>query len=240
MNTPVSKSMAAPQTVPVLEAALETRAASATQETAPAIDIALALEPAPVAIEAAPAPDTAPATPAAPETASALEMVFEIAPTTPAPETAPVTVVLSDEVIYRRVENKPEQWKVADTGEVFVTSSAFFDKKCQPSVDRALMCQATQTQQHPDNGVVCLRVGEVREIHEVFRNDPKGRPLVSYSVDVHHRPEPNNDAHAQVETTPDIPLRPTDVFRRLRHALAKLATDWKILPQAVRARQQIE
>lgn len=79
--------------------------------------------------------------------------------------------------------------------------------------------------------------GEVRQISRQGLNpnrhddEPK---LVTYNVDVIHRPNVDNPAHTQVEPSPLY--KTANVFKKIREALALLAAKrpWLIEPEEIR------
>ena len=148
----------------------------------------------------------------------------------------PDTPVSNDEVLYRRVPNRPENLK-SENGICTVGASAFNSPDRRPSVNRACHWpdpKKTQTEQ--SDGVLSLLAVEIREIGSVAL----GAPAVgSFKVLVEPRPiyannpegEPENLSHAQIETEP--PMESQSRFRKLKEALAQLANrrPWLIEPK---------
>lgn len=146
-----------------------------------------------------------------------------------------VTYVEDDETLYRRVVYKPDNWHIDEVGELRVTQSAFSDPQNKPSVDRANLCgdNPQWTQQGDDrNGVVSLLTQEARAIADIVTNS---QPPQLHQIDVIHRPEETNYAHAQIEADPAIASKGT--FKRFRVSLAFLANNrgWLIKPIDFRA-----
>lgn len=143
--------------------------------------------------------------------------------------------VADDEFLYRcvfyRTSDGTKTYKV-ESGQVYVSISAFRDSSLAPSVDRAILCEynPTYTQKNLEDGVVSLICQDVRLIDSVVQKDSKGKEEFTYKIDVLPRRLPNNDAHAQIEPTPTY--RSKSVFRKLLERLAFLANqrEWEILP----------
>ena len=141
-----------------------------------------------------------------------------------------ITIVEDDETLYRRVVYKPDNWHVDEIGELRVTQSAFSDPQNKPSVDRAKLCdnKPAWTQQGDDrNGVVSFLTIEVRSLADIVTNS---QPPQVHQINVIHRPEQDNYAHAQIEADPAIASKGT--FKRFRASLAFLANKrgWLIKP----------
>jgi hypothetical protein len=149
------------------------------------------------------------------------------------------TLVDDLEHLYRRVESGRNYCKKENDG-WRISSSAFDDRHLKPSVDRASLRDndPVKTQIDRQDGVALLIASEVRQISKQGL-DPEpqegGSKLVTYHVDVLHRPEPENPAHSQVEPTP--PYKTPSVFKRIREALARLAAKrpWLIEPEEIRS-----
>ena len=69
---------------------------------------------------------------------------------------------------------------------------------------------------------------------DVAQNDSKGKEKFKYKIDVVPRPLPDNEAHAQIEPSPEYETK--SVFRRLRERLAIIASEqeWEIPPVDLR------
>jgi hypothetical protein len=140
------------------------------------------------------------------------------------------TYVENNELLFRRIVYKAENWHVDESGGLRVTQTAFSDPQNRPSVDRTNLCDHNPhwTQQGDDrNGVVSLLTLEVRALADIVTNS---QPPQSHHIDVVHRPEPDNFAHAQIEADPAIASKGT--FKRFRVSLAILANTrgWLIRP----------
>jgi hypothetical protein len=141
--------------------------------------------------------------------------------------------------LYRCVEDKPGYWTTDAEGRPIVATSAFFDPTNTPSVDQASRRghDPRATLRGPTDGVAVLLTLEVREIGDVYREDPKTRQRTVHEIDVLHRPVvghatlSDNLAHAEI--TPAPAIRSKSVFTRLRVALTQLAKrrPWAIEPR---------
>jgi hypothetical protein len=139
--------------------------------------------------------------------------------------------VSDDEQVLRRVSARSATFR---DGQWKVSSEAFNDPSLKPSVNRAILRTAQQTQLEPTQGVCQLHVQQIRAITTVLQEPSK----VPYKVDVIPRPiradnpdgEPENLSHAQVEVEPAFsnPSR----FKKLKDALSRLASEsaWAIKP----------
>lgn len=140
--------------------------------------------------------------------------------------------VLDDEILYRRVTYDKKNWAGDNKDNLRVQRSAFSDRNKQPSVDRAKLCGFNPSHTQAEdirNGVVSLVTGEVRMLG--LRHEKED---FSYKVDVVHKPEKNNVAHAEVTVDPEITS--DNVFKRLREMLTRLANQrgWLIFPDGFR------
>ena len=144
--------------------------------------------------------------------------------------------VSDDEVLYRRVPNRQDNFKVEE-GRICITSQAFSDRAFRPSVDRALLCNQdpSYSQNDPSDAVVFVIACHVRGINPLSHQDAQ-REARNYTTDVEARPIhnqpglPDNPAHAEIYTAPP----PTKgVFRKIKEALARMA-DWSIRPANTR------
>lgn len=112
-----------------------------------------------------------------------------------------------------------------------LSSTAFNDAGQKPSVDRAAVRPMPKDARLTDAcGVAELLTKEVRAINNVPVNpDASQDKQWMYSVDVYARPieegnpagDPENLAHAQIETAPDFKSR--NHFKKLKDRLARLA-----------------
>ncbi len=129
--------------------------------------------------------------------------------------------VEDDEVLYRSV--KPVHWKQRNDGEFYLSSQAFADRNCRPSVDRAKLCghDPSYTQFRPSDYVCSLIAEDVRATATVVKYGKKGVPQVWHNVDVEPVPLSNNAAHAEIYAVPEI--SGGRLFVRLLERLAYLA-----------------
>ncbi|MEH2280612.1 MAG: hypothetical protein V7K90_04595 [Nostoc sp.] len=145
-------------------------------------------------------------------------------------------VVTDDELLYRCIFcGLDKYYRIGEFG-LELSSQAFTDRNQAPSVDIAKLrgYDPQCTQKNPDDGVVSLITGEIRMIN-VSQNDPKGKPVLDYKIDVCPRPTDDNPSHAQIEPSPSYTNKGT--FKKVAEKLARLATerikkeDWGIKPQ---------
>ena len=139
-----------------------------------------------------------------------------------------------DEVLFRNVSVTHNQCKRDEAGRWRLSSQAFSDRNCQPSVDRSILCNSdpSYTQKSPKDGVVSVVAAEVRAIAGVSQNDANGNVIKTHVVDVIPDPIlPDNPAHAIIVVTPDYANQ--KVFRKLLENLQQLAErrGWMIEPQ---------
>lgn len=158
------------------------------------------------------------------------------------------THVDDEEMLFRRVEYEPDEefWKVdIPSGLLLVEPAAFRDRECKPSVDRASLCNFDPTWTQEGRGmcgVVILIAQEVRKDDEIKAIGASNVPPTKYALDVIHRPENPNVAHAQIEADP--PITKSNTFRRLRAALSNIANrhirqkGWAIRPYGYREEEQ--
>ena len=119
---------------------------------------------------------------------------------------------------------------------IAISSQAFSDRGLKPSVDRAILNKndPSKTQVNLRDGVVSLLTSKIRKIDEVKKLAQDGKELTVYKIDVVHRPTETNFAHAQIEPSPEYETK--NIFRKLTHSLAFLATQrirehgWEIDP----------
>ena len=155
-----------------------------------------------------------------------------------AADIVPQTTVEDSEELYRRVASGFNYCKKTEDG-WHVSASAFGDREQKVSVDRASLCDndPTRTQIELADGIALLIAGEVRRISRQGLNPNRndGEPkLLTYNIDVIHRPTHENPAHTQVEPSP--PYKTGNVFKKIREALALLAAKrpWLIEPEEIR------
>lgn len=141
----------------------------------------------------------------------------------------------NDEDLYRRVPNDPNMFPIVD-GKIRFSTTVFNSPDHKPSVDRAkLRSSPSETKLTHTDGIISLLTSEVRAISIENRNVGASK---TYSVDVIPRPIPlaileglpENKAHAQIETDPD--LASGSRFKKLKEALALMASrnGWTVKP----------
>ncbi len=152
------------------------------------------------------------------------------------------TIVANEEILYRRVPSGMGLYTFLSDGKVKVEPSAFEDKECRISVDRAKLClnKAHDTLHRSDKGieggVVSFLTADVRATEKLVSEYGNERIAQEFSVDVEHVPIPQNEAHAEIHGNPNFTKRDKKkAFRKLRHRLADLAEEraWEIIPQAL-------
>jgi SepF-like predicted cell division protein (DUF552 family) len=115
-----------------------------------------------------------------------------------------------------------------------LSSQAFSDRRLQPSVDRAHLCNSDPyfTQKAPNDGVVSVVAAEVREIKDIIQNDASGKPILTHVIDVIPQAIiPDNPSHAIIDASPAYSNQ--RVFRRLLERLREIAErrGWMIEPK---------
>lgn len=147
----------------------------------------------------------------------------------------PDDFVDDDETLYRRLSAGRKLYNYKTDGTIKISSMAFTDREYKVSVDRAKLCNNNPmyTKGDEPGGVVSLVARDIRSINELTRNDPKGRPIKHFKIDVKPAPVQGNPAHAEIYAIPES----TDAdeggaFHRLCKRLARLAEarQWEILP----------
>src|SRR5258708_35970078 len=150
------------------------------------------------------------------------------------------TPITPDEILYRRVPSGRGLYSFLPDGRIGIEPTAFEDRGCRISVDRAALCAndpwhtLNQEDDGKDGGVVSLVTSDVRAIKNIYRMGRNERVLREFTIDVEHVPLPNNDAYAEIYGIPEfIDIDKKRAFRRLRHRLAELAEKrpWEIEPQ---------
>ncbi len=140
-----------------------------------------------------------------------------------------------DEILYRRILAGRKLYNYKTDRTIKISSMAFTDREFRVSVDRAKLCNNNPryTKGDEPGGVVSLVARDIRSINELTRNDPKGRPIQQFKIDVAPAPLQGNPAHAEIYAIPEF----TDAdeqgaFHRLCKRLARLAEarQWEILP----------
>ena len=121
--------------------------------------------------------------------------------------------VTNEEILYRCVFYERNCYQIVDNT-VTVTTQAFTDKKREPSVDRACLCNydPSYTQKNDQDAVVSLITENVRAI-KIVQNDPKGNPEFTYKIDVIYRPLEENIDHAQEENIAHARIEPSPEYR---------------------------
>lgn len=144
------------------------------------------------------------------------------------------TEIENRETLWRRLDNDERVAKRTTAG-FQVSSFAFTDRDCRPSVDRHCLCPADLgkewTREHPEAGVVRLVAGEVRQQEAQRVEKPPvteyNQLTIGYVVDVLHEPDTGdvgrrkNDAHSVIELHPDY--HRDKVLPKIRERLARIA-----------------
>ena len=145
--------------------------------------------------------------------------------------------VQDDEELYRSVRGKLEDKEYSiQKGKLIIEPAAFQDRYKQPSVDRAKLIDYNPalSQKSKTDGIVSIRVGEVRAIGTVKTRIGNG-DVDDHAVDVIPDPTCENPAHAKITVKPEFwgsKSKQKNAFKLLRIALAKLATKngWTLEP----------
>ena len=126
------------------------------------------------------------------------------------------------ELLYRRISSNkfnnktPPQYIVEISGKIRITSSAFLGGE-RPSVDRAKLTgfkpESTRKRGKPTDGVISIATEAVETIE-----------LRHYTGAVKIKPEPDNDAHAEIVLIPKPDRMTKSLLSDLRDALARKAT----------------
>lgn len=143
--------------------------------------------------------------------------------------------VADEEVLYRCVFYGKNLYQIQGNTAT-ISTQAFADRMMRPSVDRAELCESNPcySQKDEKDAVVSLITNDVRVIDNIIQNNLKGQPEFTYKIDVLPRPLEDNQAHAQIEPSPDY--RNKTPFRKLLERLAYLANQrgWEIEPYELR------
>lgn len=126
-----------------------------------------------------------------------------------------------EEVLYRRIEASRNLYKFKDDGTVEIYSPAFGDRHFKISVDRAKLCHADpKYTMGGEPGIVAwLKAGQVRGMDDLVCNNAEdGRRF--FKIDVVPAPSPENPAHAEIYSVPEMGK---SAFHRLCRRLAQLA-----------------
>ena len=147
-----------------------------------------------------------------------------------------IDIVQNDEELYRNIRGNPEydEYTYNKVGKPIIQTKAFFDSDMKPSVDRAkLVDSPTNALLDSTNGIVSLMAKDVRSITGV-KTTVKNETTV-HAVDVVYDPVCERLAHSLIIVNPEYPdvgNQQKKAFRRLRRALARLATQngWTVQP----------
>ena len=148
-----------------------------------------------------------------------------------------ISFVDDEELLYRSIPYSKLKDYIQQTNDgIAISSQAFSDRGLKPSVDRAILNNndPSKTQINPRDGVVSLLTSKIRKIDEVKKQSQNSENLTVYKIDVVHRPTTTNFAHAQIEPSPEYETK--NIFKKLTHSLAFLATQrikeygWEIDP----------
>ena len=137
----------------------------------------------------------------------------------------PDDFVRNDEILYRRIPTRRKLYKIRTDGTIEISSEAFSDRQLRVSVDRAKLCDNNprQTLGNEPGVVVGLLTSDVRNVDDLTRNDPKGKPLFQFTIDVEPVPLLGNPAHTEIYAIPAF--ADTDrrgAFHRLCRRLVRL------------------
>ena len=148
-------------------------------------------------------------------------------------------IVEDDEELYRNVHGDPQfdEYYYDVEGKLIFQRAAFNDTDKKPSVDRAKMVgdNPSDALLNPTNGIVSLLAKDVRAITGV-KTTVENETTV-HAVDVVYDPECERLAHSIITVKPEYPKvgnQQKKAFRRLRTALARLATQngkWTVQPK---------
>lgn len=137
--------------------------------------------------------------------------------------------VCGDELLYRRVPDRPGDLYVPIEGGIYrVTSGAFGDKRGrppaeqQPSVNRAKLHDndPEKSKKWPTDCVVSFAVADVRSI--------KGFGTVDVVAAPNPPEDPDNPAHALIEVCP--PFASKNKFGKFKQAMARIADSRWVIP----------
>jgi hypothetical protein len=142
------------------------------------------------------------------------------------------------EILFRCVFYGRNLYKTEDNGTLRLSSTAFADKKQEPSVDRSSLCKEDPhwTQVDEKDGVVSIVTRDVRSIIKSGKNPDKNddERTIIYSLDVVPKPTEDNEAHAVVQPSPEYQTK--NVFKKVRESLARIASErgWVLPPHDLR------
>jgi hypothetical protein len=143
--------------------------------------------------------------------------------------------IADSEVLYRSIRPRPEEVYFDSEGQLRVSPQAFADKSKQPSLYRHLLCDAppysNPPRMGPDQAVVTLIAGDIRERAGPIDHRPEKQEPVRYVIDV--KPDLSNHqhrSHAVVFANPEF--KTNGAFEKLKLRLAQLieAENWAIKP----------
>ena len=120
----------------------------------------------------------------------------------------------NDELLYRRVKKHTPnlhpndcRYRLNRFGDLEVLPMAFYDKKNEPSVDRASKHNndPSKTQGDMGNGVIKLLARDVRDMKIDY-----------HEIDIKPDPFDENPAHSRIIMTPNVNEVSSDMQKRLR------------------------
>lgn len=119
------------------------------------------------------------------------------------------------EILYRSVRLSDGGYRYED-GKYIISSTAFNDRRKQPSVDRAILKSndAEKSRRSATDCVVSLKASDIR-------NEKIERGEDQYILDIKPDPEPHNKSHAIIVPSPDY--KNDKAFRKVRESLARMA-----------------
>lgn len=146
----------------------------------------------------------------------------------------PNDTVRDDELLFRRIPDQPAFYEMR-AGKLRLSRNAFSDAHNEPSVERAAylehapLAAITKSNQ----GIVCLRAGEVRDITERITAGRGNGIMREHRLDVVAAPSNRSAAHAVIAAQP--PIASASSFAKVAASLARLADKrgWLITPPKV-------
>lgn len=142
-----------------------------------------------------------------------------------------VPTVQVSETLWRSV--RPNEVKSDTDGKLVLSSNAFNDRSKKPSVDReALRNCPTESKKSESDGIVALKVIELRSMSVPNKSPNALKADATYKVDAKADPLEDNISHALIVCDPEIGIKEDKLFRRLKDSLARLAekNGWVIPP----------
>jgi hypothetical protein len=152
------------------------------------------------------------------------------------------TTVANEEILYRRVPSGMRLYQFLPDGSIQIEPTAFEDRECRISVDRAELCPNkaydtfNRSTKGQEDGVASLVTRDVRSTEGLISTYGDQGVIQEFTVDIEHMLIPENDAHAEIHGNPEFSRRDKKkAFRKLCHRLAALAEarGWEIVPQAL-------